>query len=414
MVLEKTEPEFAGGDLMKNIYLAMKLLLKNKIFSILIIVNIVISSTFLFPLLSEYINFRRAKATVERMEIQNVHYIYTSLPYTFDSYLYNAFHDKAAKTGYIVSVGEVYQLFETSYTYTLWFYNETIIDHFSPFLAKGEWFAEYENQSTTRIPAVVAQGAGYKTGDFFSMEIVSYDSDKKEIILPVDCVVIGVLDSPTQYLDMQGGAANEYFTLDFLLGSETNTIILPLTPEIHDFADPYLYWCVSAGYLMFTEPGVDYEAVKKDFGYYGEVTDMSSGKSRFYTDMNWYLMSAGYYLMIYSIIAIIGVTSLNIIQNIRNRKNFTVYYLTGMSRKQCAAIELTRMFTLMLLSMLAVIAYSMYSGDIRIFERGQYITALLTLLSYVAIVFIPASIGFIIGNIRYNIIDAVKQLFLDR
>jgi len=398
--------------MMKNIYLALKLIMKSKFFTLLIIFNIAVSSHFLFPLLSNYLDFRQAKATVERIETENVYYILTSSPYMFNSYLYEAFHDKAEKNDYIDSVCEVYQLFETSHKYNLLSYDEPIINHFSPFLAKGKWFTDYESQDMNRIPVVVAQGTGYDTNDIFRIEINNHDYSKT---LPVDCVVIGVIDTPTQFLELSGGSADEYFTLDFLLGSDTNTIILPLSLEIYDLASPYFHWCSSPGKLIYTNSSVDYETVKKDFGYYGEVTDMSNGKSRFYTDMNYYLMYVGYIVLTYSLIAIISVASLNIIQNIRNRRNFTIYYLSGMSRNQCILIELTRVFSLMLISMLAVIGYFIIGGYIRfIFEPGQYAIALTTLLLYVAIIFIPVSIGFILGTMRYNIIDAVKQLFLDQ
>jgi hypothetical protein len=314
----------------------------------------------------------------------------------------------------VESVGEVYSIFSDCTDYDLFIYNESLIRYFRPNLAKGVWFSDYTPSKSGVTPIVVAADSIYELGDSFPLELY-YLVEGDRLTMHTEAFVIGVIAAPVQYATLSKGADEIYFQSDFLFNQSSEVIILPNTREIDNFLGDRKYELASMGKLLYLREDVDVSIVKGDFGYYGVVSDLSKGKSQFYHSVYMGLLREALYFSTYFLITVSCIMCINLIQNKDNKRRFTIYYLLGMDAKRGVMIETVRLFLMTALSVGATILFLLTQPFLlNEFTPSQRPFAILALLVYLAIVFLPISIVFVINTARHNIVDTLKDLFWDR
>ena len=106
-----------------------------------------------------------------------------------------------------------------------------------------------------------------------------------------------------------------------------------------------------------------------------------------------------------------GVLGNNVMQSMRNRKLFTVYYLLGMDWKRGVWIEISRVIVLLLLTMgLCVVAgrYGLLMLDWMTPRRAVLFYGIVFL--YVLVMFTAVGAGFLVKLMREDISTSLKEL----
>lgn len=390
---------------MKVVYLALKMVWKQKFLNLFLIVTIVLSIYYLTPILSQTLHYADASQTLSCLEMDHSYYLYSNPRYSKrDAGLKDSLHAKIASTAYVTGHAECYNLHSADSTYHIISYNDTLINNFSPNLESGIWLKEAI--STDQIPIVVSADTALKCGEVLPLELVSNDKEKS-----FTCVVVGIIKAKTNVMGFSSAADDAYFTADALLSNAAYTIILPFTAEIENFISDDAYLLSANGSILYTSAETTYENVLKDFGYAGIVTDLGSGNNRFYEQSRLIVVAMGAYFMLYLTITILCLLCSNFILNISMKRNYTIYFLAGMSYMRRVAIEITRIFLLIFISTTISFLFLYKSGVIQsYFENMNSFFILAVILLYIGLIFLPVSAAFIIKNRKESIIDSIRNL----
>jgi len=285
-------------------------------------------------------------------------------------------------------------------------YNDGIINHYAPELQSGSWLSDYSTLGDGTIPAVVSDNLRLKVGN--TTEI--YLSNEKEYRI----AVVGILKKPTQYLYPSGAASPEFFTAKSVISQEPVIII----PDI-DFGDtsvfePPIGLSIPKVLFIFLKSNVtdvDINSVMKDWNKYGEVTPMALLISTYNKETNRMISSGLILFIVFLSLAATSVLSNNVIQNIRNRKLFTVYYLLGMNWRKGAVIEICRVSVIIIITM----ALSLIAGRFGLLML-QWMTPMRAFIFYGfvflynVVMFTTVGAGFLIKLIREDISETLKDL----
>lgn len=389
---------------MKMIFLAIKMIWKQKLSVLLFIITSTLSISYLCPILSQTIHYITSVQTLKRLDMENAYYLYSNPYYSKrDTNLRNSVEEKISKD-YITGKAEILYLPENTESYQVMAYNNLLIDKFMPKISIGTWLDNATE--TTFIPAVVAQTTNYKYGDIFSLLIVLGDRT-----IELRCEVVGLLDSSSKVLGLSGAADNTYFTTDALISSNKIPIILPVTETIEKFikGDEYRYY--SNGSIIYTTSTTDYDKVLQDFGYAGIVTNLGEGNNRFYEQSKVVAAAMGTYFCVYLLITVVCLICNNLILSIHMQRTYTIYYLTGMPSFDRLVIEGIRTCLLIFISAVPSFLYLYKRGILFIyFENYHPLLVFMIITLYLSLIFVPVSISFIKRDKNVSIIDSIHRL----
>lgn len=235
-------------------------------------------------------------------------------------------------------------------------YGDGIVRHYTPALQSGGWLEGEAEMEDGVLPAVVSQEIGLRVGDTGTVRLNTGDTARIR--------VVGVLKRPTQYLYPTGSASPAYFSADFVISQEPAVLLRARDAAQSEAFQSASSFRTSKNLFIFLRPGItdaQYEGALEEWNRYGEITSAASLIST-YTEKANTLITAGLLTFcVFTALAMTSVVGSNVIQALRNRKLFTVYYLLGMDWRRSAFIEATRV-GLLLIPMMAMVAAAGQGG----------------------------------------------------
>ncbi len=238
-------------------------------------------------------------------------------------------------------------------------YSDGILRRYAPALQSGSWLTDEAEMEDGVLPAVVSQEVGLRAGDTGTVRLNTGDTARIR--------VVGVLKRPTQYLYPSRSASPTHFSADFVISQEPAILLRArdaAQSEVLQAAFSSSSFRTSRNLFIFLRPGItdaQYDKALEEWNRYGEITSAASLIST-YTEKTNTLITAGLLsFCVFTALAMTSVVGSNVIQALRNRKLFTVYYLLGMDWRRSAFIEATRV-GLLLIPMMAMVAAAGQGG----------------------------------------------------
>jgi hypothetical protein len=388
---------------MTTLFIAFKLLWKRKLANITLVLQIMLSIIMLaqlFVFIADHADNMRA---VNELPVKN-----TIVLHVFDYYTVENVTQQIKSSPQIDSVGSVAMSAITckDIPCNLAVYSESIISRYTPTLESGSWLSDWPAASGDTIPAVISDDFGLKAGN--TIEIQLPNGKVRRI------TIVGILGKPTQYLYPYGSASPAYFTAKSVISQDPVVIIRDTDLQDTSIWESSAQSTDAKNLFIFLKPEVaqaDVDAAMKMWNRYGETTPMQSLISTYNKDTNKLIGSGTIMFVVFLLLAVTGVLSNHVIQTLRNRRLFTVYYLLGMNGRKGAVIELYRLVILVLITM----ALSFLAGKCGLLmvqwmtperERLFYGVAFL----YVVIMFSAVGAGSLLKLMREDISGTFKEL----
>lgn len=318
---------------MTTLFIAFRLLWKRKAANFALLLQVLISVVMLaqvYAFITEHYDNVRA---VNELPVGN-----SSVLHTFDYYSPDRVAQHLSASPAVASIGNVHMgnVYYNNTDCNLAFYNKNIITHYSPELKAGIWLSDYV-QDNHHIPAVISDNLGADVGSQISIRLPS----RRQMTV----MVVGILKQPTQYLFPSGSASPQFFSASSVID---NSPVVILREEDIDHFEVFREknnLDLSRNLFIFLRPGYENAKIKeamKDWNKYGEITPISSLVSTYTHNANIIIVGGLITFGVFFSLAITSVLSNNVIQSMKNRYIFTVYYLLGMSWKSIALTELVR------------------------------------------------------------------------
>lgn len=387
---------------MSAVLIALKLLWKRKLTNIVVVVQILLSIIMLAQVFVAIEDYRDNLRAVNELPVDS-----TDVLSVYDYYDPEYVTQQILPSPQVDSIGRVYMgefVSCNNISCNLAAYNNGVISRYSPELQSGSWLADCTSVGGNAIPAVVSGDMGLKVGGTTDVSLTDGKTCRIE--------VTGILKEPTQYFYPTGGASPEYFTAKSVI-SQRSVVIVRYT----DFGDPSVFVTspdAPKNIFVFLKPGAadtDIDSVRKEWSKYGEITLMTSLISTFNKNTNDMIGGTTIMFAVFLLLAITGVLSNNVIQSLRNRRQFTVYYLLGMDWKKCAAVEAYRVGFLIVITMaLSFVAEKL--GLLMPFWMPPERTLLFygIVFLYIVVMFAAVGIGFMVKLMREDLSGALKDL----
>ena len=235
-------------------------------------------------------------------------------------------------------------------------YGDGIVRHYTPALQSGGWLEGEAEMEDGVLPAVVSQEVGLRVGDTGTVRLNTGDTARIR--------VVGVLKRPTQYLYPTGSASPAYFSADFVISQEPAVLLRARDAAQSEAFQSASSFRTSKNLFIFLRPGItdaQYEGALEEWNRYGEITSAASLISTYTENANTLITAGLLTFCVFTALAMTSVVGSNVIQALRNRKLFTVYYLLGMDWRRSAFIEATRV-GLLLIPMMAMVAAAGQGG----------------------------------------------------
>lgn len=310
---------------MKTFYLAIKLFWKQKWSNLILVFQVIISIIMLAQLFVFVSDYRDSVNAVQDLPIDN-----TIILSVYEYYNPRFVSQEIASYNWQESVGTVCMDngICNNVLCNLVVYNDSLIEKYTPPLQEGVWLTEKLSVQELSIPAVVSESMGLEVGDIVELNTTSGDS--KHII------VQGIMQSDTQYLYPAESASPTYFSADSIISKEPVVILSDSNLCIEEQN-------LSGNLFVFLEDETeDVEVLIKQLSKYGEATQMSTLIGNYEENANTQIAGSTIMFIIFFFLAITSILCCNVMQSMRNRTYFTIYYLLGMDWKNGAAIEIYR------------------------------------------------------------------------
>lgn len=233
-------------------------------------------------------------------------------------------------------------------------YNDTLSDYANLKLSSGRWFDE---QMDGEIIPLISTTDKYLVNDRITV--------KDRLGKSFEAIVIGTIDKDGYVLAFNKSASRSVISIDFFVSKPYSYFIAPYNSEIYsslsDQFDMLLEMEVprpTLGKIITYENNEDVKAIEKAFAKYGTTVDIDRMVENYRKDIRFNLWINGIILAVFAILTATGIGGINGIQSRLDRRNYIVYYILGMSRKQCAMTELIRSFSVVTLGFIvAVLLY---------------------------------------------------------
>ncbi|MCM1498778.1 MAG: hypothetical protein NC124_09970 [Clostridium sp.] len=375
---------------MKTMYIALKMIGKQKFMYLVLFLSIICSVYYLVPAYTQVLHYIKTINTLDLFDTENAYYLYRSPFYGWNSgELTEMISQDIQDSDYISACAEYYYLPTELSSYSVMAYNQELIRRFTPQLKEGAWLNILPQ--TVNVPVVVGSKTGLSYGEVFNLS-VSTGEQSGEIC----CQVVGVLANDCGTVIFSGNASDNFFTSDILIGESVNVIIMPVTDEVLKVLGTNAYRMCSKGKILYTSGQVGLETVKQDFGYAGNIVDLEKGSKQFDTQSKAIVSAMGACWGIYFVITLFVLTCSNLILNVWLNKIYTIYHLLGMSMAERKKIEWTRIGLLIFISSIVTLLFLSYSGLwVNDMEIKYRLLSGCAVVAYISAVYIPVSLWFV-------------------
>ncbi len=318
--------------------IAFKLLWKQKVMTLLLLTEILLS-VIAFSELSvhilEDINNKRAVS-----ELPTEHVYILSL---FEYYDSNYAIDILEKETVIKDIGTAYyggRVFEGR-SASIVAYTKGLLKMYQPKLQSGDMLQIQGSVGDDVVMALATAGMHCSVGSMIHMEGRNRD---------YTLYICGVLDEPTQYLLPDTRASSEIFSADMLIGQEEGFLIC--AESIIDCEKEFYMEGINLCSLFIKMDGTaaEVEETLLKISKYGEVTSMEQLIDNYDDNITRMIAASLIIFVLTCALAFGGICNNCMIQLEKNRRYFTIYYLTGMKWKDCAFIEMMRICIILLFS----------------------------------------------------------------
>ena len=378
---------------------------KYKKFYIIIVLQIFLSAILILTLLCKLESISEKKKLTSICKGKNMYY-FTLAPYMEDekvdmSDIYSSI-DKGFEVGTITDL-YVENIEDEGRPNGLTGFSDSLIKDFTLSLEEGEWFSF--SKSYNNIPTVVI-GKKYKVG-----EIIILDEHKD-----IKLEIIGRM-SPKEYGLEFNSCGND--------GNTSYDHLFTKAEELHNFIIPYKsehFKCIEEedldmnvkhlGEIVVFPENVSENKIVSTLENYGVISNIDDLEKNFEEDNEQFLFTNGVVLLIFTLLTIAGIGGINCMINIRNQKNYVIYYIYGMSNKQLALLEIGRVGFVMLISSACMIAVVKHTKvrDWVLSEGGNLtLDKYLVVIGFMIVIFTITTIPFVYKLYKSNLIEMYKQ-----
>ena len=389
----------------KLFILAFRLLWKRKTTFFLLILQVIISSVIFIGMIGELQMIYSASDAANTFSNENAFYY---LPYAFNSEQ-NIEIEKISteKIDESARVGQAYDVLlsdEAGNTYSCCGYDDTLISYFDFHLLDGISFSDYDDNY---LP-IISAGTNYKTGEIINFTDIDGEDN-------ISGKIIGTIANDSYVVNFSQGSNTDYSDLGQIISVSYSDFIVPVDSEkypsinINKYSD---YAMKQPGELVVFDDGVNKSDVYDELCNYGSVSDIDTMKINYTDKIKNDMLINGLILLVFTILTLVGLGGINGIQSIENRRIYNIYFILGISRKKCALIEAVRNIALLLISFIAVLLIYNLTPLNLCFSVDTYKINWLTFLmtfTYISLIFIITSSGFIYRISKENIISAYKE-----
>ncbi len=388
---------------MTTLFIALKLLWRRKLANIILLLQVLISVAMLAQMYVYIVDHLDNVRAVSELPVKD-----TFILHLFDYYTPEYAAEQLTASSLVQAVGTVDMGWgscnDTGCTIAV--YNDGILQRYAPELQSGSWLNVEDEAADGIFPAVVSQEIGLRVGETGNVRLTAGRT--------VCIRVIGTLKRPTQYLYPSGSASPAYFAADSVISQDPAILLRARDTAQNEALRSLSPFRTAANLFIFLRPETTNAQCGKaleEWNRYGEITPAASLVATY--KENTHTMIAGGIITfgIFLALAVTSILSSNVIQALRNRKLFTVYYLLGMDWKQSVYIEATRS-GLLLLSMMALIAAAGQAGLLMLEwltpARARWFYGIAFL--YILLMFASVGTVFIWRLTREDLSTALKDL----
>ena len=379
---------------MKYLMITMRFLKKQFVLNLLILAEVLVSImmlTELFVYISDRVDNQRA---VE--ELQN-----DSL-YVLDEFAY--YQDEEEKIIGLLKEDAEIQKVGTSEILTckldeqpfqLGVYNSDLTEIYSPKLADGTWLSK-EQSAGGVCPAVVSADTGLHVGNTATLTV--------EDACTLKIQVIGVLATPTQYL-LPNGMSDE---VDSFI--DQSSVILINGDQVTGTL-PKMQTDDETTRALFLLTDLPEDQLIAKYNQYGHIQAINQMIQNYTASSSELISSEGLLFGLFFLLASIVILSSEVIHNLNCRRDYTIYYLTGMRWEQCVWIEVLRHVLLMLVIIGATAVMDRY-GLLRTdwLTGSRHVWFYVTVVVYLAVIFFGTSAAFIHNLLHHDVSESLRNL----
>ena len=391
---------------MTTLFIALKLLWRRKAANLILLLQVLVSVAMLAQMYVFIVNYQDNVRAVEELPTKDA----LVLP-VFDYYTPEYTAARLEASPLVEEVGNVGMGWgicgDTGCDVAI--YSDGILRRYAPALQSGSWLTDEAEMKDGVLPAVVSQEVGLRTGDTGTVRLNTGDTARIR--------VVGVLKRPTQYLYPSGSASPTYFSANFVISQKPAVLLRArdaAQSEVLQAAFSSSSFRTSQNLFIFLRPGItdaQYEKALEEWNRYGEITPAASLISTYKKKADTEITAGILTFVIFLALAMTSIISSNVIQAMRNRKLFTVYYLLGMDWKKSAYIEAARIGLLLFL-MMTLIAAAGKAGLLMLEwltpTRARWFYGIAFL--YILLMFASVGVVFIRRLTREDLSAALKDL----
>lgn len=316
--------------------------------------------------------------------------------------------DKVMQNPQVEGIGRIYLGSTTcnNAVCNLAVYSNEVIRHYTPSLQEGAWFSQNIKKDQESIQAVVSADIGLKIGQTVEIEVM----DNKKLLIRV----VGILKQPTQYLYPSGGASPARFSADLIIAQ--SSVVILSEKEYGDAADLIFprEIGIPENIFIFLNPKESYKDSNLSLANlrkYGELTPMDSLISTYRKDTTILIVGGTIFFIVFFFLAVTGTISNYVMQQLKNRRLLTIYYLVGMNWRQAALIEMIRIMMMEII----VLTFCYFAGKYGLLmlewmppKRAALFYGLT--FAYTLLMFFAIGAHFLLKLVRTDISLALKEL----
>lgn len=287
-------------------------------------------------------------------------------------------------------------------------YSDAIIERCNLKLSSGKWFDEYDK--TDAIP-IISLNNSFSLNDTLMLE----DNNGKKY----EAVVIGSISPDDYVIEFNHSGSKNVMSIEFFAQKPQSAFIVPYNskklPTVTDDFDYKRLIDDSPGFvgeLLFCKEKSDNVTIEKAFSEYGEITDIDQMIENYKRDIKFDFISNGIILLVFTLLTAAGIGGINGMQSRLDRKNYIIYYMLGMNKKECAAIEFLRTFSIAAVGFfIALFLYNIPSIRKMLYSNEIIINISTFVLSfiYIILIFCIVSMKYVIDLGKGSLIDHYKN-----
>ena len=260
-------------------------------------------------------------------------------------------------------------------------------------LRSGEWFDDLSSPETQVILGGEIADL-YKTGEIITLHKLEVIGGSLQYV-PITAKVIGKMHDPAFVVNLNFSSNRPDYINMF---ESYQNIILTNDPALiakEDIRYPVM------SLLVFADPDADLSHVRQELSAFGQPFDF------FEVRLARQLPTVG--IMIFGILfGIMGITYLGIYQNM---KTLSIYYLHGMSRRECALVNVLLNTVMLVISLgISALLYFVPFVHNNLFERA--LIGIQNYLFSLAFIVIAAGLSFVVSGyfVRKSPVEILRRL----